>query len=76
MYGLYVRGGWLVLVVYVLAVQFGRVWCMDTKLTVRVSVEELEAWKVAAHVRRTSLSDWVRQVLSATAAVTKEGDGG
>jgi hypothetical protein len=46
------------------------------KLTVKVSEEELAAWKVAAHIRRTTLSGWVRQVLSATAAAMKEGNGG
>lgn len=43
------------------------------KLTVVVSEEQLAAFKVAAHIRRVSLSEWVRAVLAATAAQTKEG---
>ncbi len=40
-------------------------------MTVRVSETDLELWKSAAEIRRTSLSDWVRGVLSATAESTK-----
>lgn len=49
---------------------------MESKLTVRVSEEELAAWKEAAWLRRTSLSDWVRKVLSANAQKTREEQGG
>ena len=45
---------------------------MGSKLTVRVSEGELAAWKEAAWLRRTSLSDWVRKVLDANAKKTKE----
>ncbi len=46
------------------------------KLTVRSQDEELAAWKEAAWLRKTSLSDWVRKVLNANAAKTKEEQGG
>ena len=42
----------------------------ETKLTVKCGQDELELWKEAAHVRRTTLSEWVRKVLSATATET------
>ena len=41
------------------------------KLTVQVTEQELEAWKEAAHTRRRTLSEWVRQVLNATAEAMK-----
>lgn len=41
-------------------------------LNVRVSDAELELWKQAAWIRRTSLSEWVRKVLTATAEQTKK----
>lgn len=40
------------------------------KLTVRVTEEQLAAWKEAAWTRKITLSDWVRAVLDATAAAT------
>lgn len=42
------------------------------KLTVRVSEEQLDAWKEAAWIRKVTLSDWVRKVLDATAERTKD----
>lgn len=43
---------------------------VDKKLTVKVDEATLELWKEAAHTRRTSLSNWVRMVLTATAHKT------
>jgi hypothetical protein len=43
------------------------------QMTVRVTDEELHSWKVAAAIRGVTLSEWVRRVLNATAAKTKEG---
>lgn len=40
------------------------------KLTVRCDDAELEKWKEAAYVRRMSLSEWVRRVLTAMADET------
>ena len=45
---------------------------MKKKLTVLVEDETLELWKEAAHIRRSSLSAWVRRVLTATAESVKE----
>lgn len=45
---------------------------MGKKLTVMVSDEMLALWKEAAHIRRVTLSEWVRRVLTATAENTKE----
>lgn len=42
------------------------------KLTVNVDEETLALWKEAAHIRRTTLSEWVRVVLTATAKSMKE----
>lgn len=47
----------------------------EAKLTVRTTDAELERWKEAAHIRRTSLSEWVRRVLDATARDTIAKDG-
>lgn len=45
------------------------------KLTIRCDDDEqMERWKEAAHIRRASLSEWVRKVLDATAQRTIEGD--
>jgi uncharacterized protein (DUF1778 family) len=41
-------------------------------LTVRVSEEDLALWKEAAWIRKTSLSQWTRLVLTATAKQTVE----
>jgi len=51
----------------------GRLTVMtDTKVQVRVSREEAELWKEAAHIRRSTLSAWMRRVLTATATSIKE----
>ena len=42
------------------------------KLTVKVDTSELELWKEAAHIRRTTLSNWVRRTLTANAERTKK----
>ena len=44
----------------------------DTKVQIRASVQQVEAWKEAAYIRRVSLSEWMRRVLDATASSTKE----
>ena len=44
------------------------------QMTIRVSEEELRVWREAAFLRRVSLSEWVRRVLSAMAA--SQGGGG
>jgi predicted HicB family RNase H-like nuclease len=46
------------------------------KLTVRVTEQELQEWRDAAWLRKVSLSEWVRKVLTATAQETKGGKGG
>ena len=43
-----------------------------TKVQIRVEEEQLAAWREAAHVRRVSLSEWMRQVLDATAAAMRQ----
>jgi hypothetical protein len=37
------------------------------QMTVRVSPEELQEWKIAAALRGYSLSEWTRRVLNVTA---------
>ena len=43
-----------------------------TKVQIRASDEQVAAWKEAAWIRKVSLSEWMRRVLDATAAKTKE----
>jgi len=43
------------------------------RVTIRVTPEEREAWKEAAWLRRVSLSEWMRRVLTHVADQTKEG---
>jgi uncharacterized protein (DUF1778 family) len=45
---------------------------VERRLSIRVPERELELWKEAAWVRKVSLSEWTRSVLSATAAQTLE----
>ena len=45
------------------------------KLTVRAREGELALWREAAWVRRVSLSQWVRLVLTATAERTMREEG-
>jgi hypothetical protein len=42
----------------------------ERTLTIRVHGAELDQWKQAAWVRKVSLSEWVRRVLTATAEST------
>lgn len=45
---------------------------MKKKLTVQAEEEELALWREAAYLRRSTLSAWVRRVLTATATSIKE----
>jgi uncharacterized protein (DUF1778 family) len=45
----------------------------EKSLNVRATKKELELWKEAAWIRKVSLSEWVRKVLTATAEQTKNG---
>lgn len=42
------------------------------KVQIRASSDEVELWKEAAHIRRSTLSAWMRRVLTATATSIKE----
>ena len=42
------------------------------RIALRASPEQIAQWKEAAWIRRVSLSEWMRQVLTATAQATKE----
>ena len=44
----------------------------NTKVQIRASHDEKDAWKEAAYLRRVSLSEWMRRVLNATAQKTIE----
>lgn len=46
----------------------------QTKVQIRASQEQVEAWKEAAWIRKVSLSEWMRKVLDATALATKESE--
>ena len=44
------------------------------RVTVAAEEPQIQAWREAAHIRRVTMSEWIRRVLDATAKATREAD--